>query len=580
MPNPIKQIKQWKQRRDERPKEFSFAFGEQDYMDIISYGGMEEQPDYLIIDNQYVRTLFIAGYPHEASSGWIDALVNFPYNIDISYHVEGVDSQYALPKLRRRITQLEAAKRARIRDNKIANIEDDDKLESAIALQQKITRGQEKLYLVGVYIALSAESVEELEKVTKLLETTMASKMFFTRIAKYQQVEGLQTILPRGEDLLNQKRNLDSSSAALAFPFMSSELVQESGILYGTNKSSSSLVILDRFSLHNANSIVFANSGSGKSYMSKVEILRQLMQGTKVIVIDPEQEYKKLTESVDGTYVRIAAKSDEKINPFDLTSTAHDDEELAQHIQDLSEVISLMVDGLAKDEKAGVDKAMVAVYDKAKKGTQPLLRDFYAQLKNMGYHQLCNRLEKYTKGSASGILDSPTNIELNNRLVVFDTKELPKNLHRIMMMVIANFVQNTVLTKPEKRILVIDEGWTLLEEEQSARFISGLVRRARKYYLGVSMISQQARDFLKSDAGQGIASQSALRILMKQDSTSIKSVESEFGLSKVESKFLLTCGRGDALIIADQNHVEVNVVASDEEHPLITTNPAEVHGKK
>jgi conjugal transfer ATP-binding protein TraC len=574
--HPIKQYRGWKQQRAERPKELALTFGEQDNLDVLSYAGLEEQADYLCIDGIYTRTLFISGYPFVASSGWLDNLINFNHDADISYHVHEVDALQALPKLHRKITELESRRRAMMRDGKIVGSEITDPLDSAMELRDKIQRGQEKLFQMSIYIGLRADSLAELDKVTKLLETTMSARLFYTKSARYQQLGALQSILPRGEDQLNQRRNLDSSSAALTFPFMSSELVQESGILYGVNKSNNSLVILDRFSLHNANSITFAQSGSGKSYTTKVEILRQLMQGTKVIVIDPEREYKNLSESVGGTYIKLSAKSKDKVNPFDLATTFHAMSDLSEHIQDLTEVISLMAEGLDKREKAAVDKAILKIYKKAK-DEQPLLQDLYAELHTLGQLQLCERLEKYISGSLAGVFNTHTNIKLENRLVVFDIKDMPENLRQIMMLIISNFVQNQVKAKPEKRLLVIDEGWLLLEHEESARFVAGLVRRARKYYLGVSIISQQANDFLHSDYGRAIASQSALRILMRQDTTTIKGVVAEFSLSEYEQNFLLTSERGDALIIADQNHVAVKVVASDKEHPLITTNPAEVY---
>ncbi|MDO8657984.1 MAG: ATP-binding protein, partial [Candidatus Levybacteria bacterium] len=427
-----------------------------------------------------------------------------------------------------------------------------------------------------------------LNKITTLLETVMSTRLFYIKTASFQQIEGLQSTLPRGENLLNQKRNLDSSSAALTFPFVSSELVQESGILYGINKSNNSLVIIDRFSLNNANTIIFAQSGSGKSYTAKVEILRQLMQGTKVIVIDPEREYKQLAESVNGTYIKLSSESKEKINPFDFTySSLNQENGLAEHVQDLTEIISLMVGGLSSEEKAAIDKAILQTYKqfgftmngkniKAKQKDFPLLKDFYKILKDMKQKDLCNRLEIFVKGSLSSVFDSLTNIELDNRLVVFDIKDLKDSLRQIMMLAVANFVNSQVKSNPQKRILVIDEGWMLLQHEESARFISGLVRRARKYYLGVTIISQQANDFLNSDYGRAIASQSSLRILMRQDTTTIKKVSQEFKLSEYEEHFLLTCDKGEALIIADQNHVALKVVASEKEHPLITTNPSEV----
>ena len=579
MNNPINLVnlaKDWKQQRDERPKELALEYGEQDHVDLLSYAGLEEQADYLSIDGVFIRTLFISGYPFVASSGWLDSLINFNHDADVAYHIHEVGALQALPKLNRKITELESTKRAMIRAGKIIGSEVTDPLESAMDLRDKIQRGQEKLFQTSIYISLRGSTLAELDKVTKLLETTLSARLFYAKTARFQQLEALQSILPRAEDQLSQKRNLDSSSAALSFPFVSSELVQESGILYGVNKSNNSLVILDRFSLHNANSIVFAQSGSGKSYATKVEILRQLMQGTKVIVIDPEREYKKLTESVGGTYIKLSAQSKEKVNPFDLATTFHSRSDLSEHAQDLTEVISLMAEGLSSREKAAVDKAILKIY-RAAKTTQPLLEDLYAELHNLGQLKLNERLEKYISGSLADVFNAQTNIRLDNRLVIFDIKDLPESLRQIMMLIISNFVQNQVKALPEKRLLIIDEGWMLLEHEESARFVAGLVRRARKYYLGVSIISQQANDFLKSDYGRAIASQSALRILMRQDTTTIKNVVSEFNLSEYEASFLLTCERGDALIIADQNHVAVKVVASDKEHPLITTNPAELY---
>ena len=565
-----------KQARIERQKELNITFGEQDAVDVLSYAGLEENIDYLNIDGVYMRTLYISGYPFVANSGWMDSLINFNHDTDISYHVHEVSALSALPKLHRKITELESTKRAMMRAGKIVGSEITDPLESAMELRDKIQRGQEKLFQMSIYICIRAESLEELNKITKLLEATLSARLFYSKVARYQQLEALQSILPRAEDQLAQKRNLDSSSAALTFPFMSSELVQESGILYGVNKSNNSLVILDRFSLHNANSITFAQSGAGKSYTTKVEILRQLMQGTRVIVIDPEREYKRLTESVGGTYIKLSAKSKQKINPFDLATTFSKASDLSEHTQDLMEVIGLMAEGLTSREKAAVDKTILKIYKQAKKN-QPLLEDLYTELHKLGQLKLCEKLEKYISGSLADVFNSQTNIELDNRLVIFDIKDLPESLRQIMMLIISNFVKNQVMAKPEKRLLIIDEGWLLLEHEESARFVAGLVRRARKYYLGVSIISQQANDFLKSDYGRAIASQSALRILMRQDTTTIKGVVSEFNLSEYEQSFLLTCERGDALVIADQNHVAVQVVASDKEHPLITTNPAELY---
>ncbi|MFA4996432.1 MAG: DUF87 domain-containing protein [Patescibacteria group bacterium] len=411
--------------RNEKQRTINFHLGEQDQLDFITYAGLEENPDYLIIDGRYVRTLFVSGYPYTASSGWLNHLINFNHNVDISYHIEPVDATYALPKLNRKITELISTKRAMERDGKIIGSELLDPLESAIELRDKIQRGQENLFQVSLYITLSANNLIDLDKTTKLLETVLATRLFYTKNAIYQQLEGLQSVLPRGDNQLAQKRNLDSSSAAMTFPFISSEFVQESGILYGINRSNNSLVIVDRFALPNANSILFAQSGAGKSYTAKVEILRHLMQGTKVIVIDPEREYRRLADSVKGTYIKLSVHSEEKINPFDLTVNAFNEaDSFTDHVQSLTEIISLMAEGLSAEEKSVVDQAIMKTYRKFGWGkkqrkreseTYPLLYDFYLTLKSLKQPKLCRRLEKYTTGSLAEVFDSQTNLYLENR---------------------------------------------------------------------------------------------------------------------------------------------------------------------
>lgn len=579
-----KRVSKFRKTRADQKKSVEITFGDQDYVDLISYAALQENSDYIELDGKFVRTLFISGFPFVASTGWLSNLINFNHNIDISYHIEEVDALLAVPKLTRKITELESRRRSMTQSGKIVGSEILDPLASATSLKESILRGQEKLFQVSIYITVFGDSLSELNKTTTLLEAALATKLFYTKTASYQQIEGFQSILPRGENILAQKRNLDTSSAALTFPFTSSELVQESGILFGINKSNNSLVIIDRFSLNNANSITFAQSGSGKSYTAKIEILRQLMQKTKVIVIDPEREYKQLSESLNGTYIKLSANSEEKINPFDFSLSSHEGEGLSEHIQDLTEIISLMAGGTNSDEKAAIDRALIKTYKKfgwslksksKKTSTYPLLKDFYKTLQEDKASSLIKKLEKFTKGSLSSVFDKQTNIELKNRLVIFDIKDLPESLRQIMLVITANFVYNQVKKDPSRRLLVIDEGWLLLEHEESARFVSGLVRRARKYYLGVNIISQQASDFLNNTYGKAIASQTSLRILMRQDTTTIKRVVEEFKLSEYEEKFLLTCEKGEAIVIADQNHVAIKIIASELEHPLITTDPHE-----
>lgn len=584
----LRRIKKRKAQKLLEKKAVQFNFGGQDQLDLISYSGLAEESTYLQMGDKFVRTLFISGYPYVASVGWLNMLINFNHNIDISHHIEQINPLLALPKLNRKITELESTKRTMQKQGKVIGSEITDPLESAIELKDKIQRGQEKLFQVSIYMTITADSVSDLNKITTILETVMSTRLFYIKTATFQQLEGLQTALPRGENKLGQNRNLDSSSAALTFPFVSSELVQESGILYGINKSNNSLVIVDRFSLNNANAIIFAQSGSGKSYTAKVEILRQLMQGTRVIVIDPEREYKQLTKSVKGTYIRLSATSKEKINPFDFSLKSYNGKNnLAEHIQDLTEIVSLLVGSLNSEERAVIDKALIATYKnfgfsmRMKKFTDkqkfPLLKDLYKTLKKMKQKDLCDRLERFVSGSLSTVFDGQTNVNLDNRLVVFDIKDLDESLRQIMILATANFVHSQVKADPQKRILVIDEAWILLQHEESARFLAGLTRRARKHYLGVTLISQQANDFLNQEYGRAIASQSSLRILMRQDTTTIKKVAQEFNLSEYEQRYLLTCDKGEGLIIADQNHVALKVVASEKEHPLLTTDPREIY---
>lgn len=572
--NPLTKLQEYQEKRDSKPRQYTLTFGEQDPMDIISYAGMEERPDYLVIDGQFRRTIFISGYPIRAEVGWLNSLIHINEDIDVSYHIEQVDSIVALKKLERKITQLESMRRASVRDKGSVHPSISDPLTSAKRLRDSIRRGHQKLFNVSIYATLLANSLEELDRITDSLKSSLNARLFYTKVAQYQQVEGLQSTLPRGEDILAQRRNMDSDTASLTFPFVSAELVQREGILYGINKSNNSLVIIDRFSLPNANSITIAQSGSGKSYTTKVEIQRQLMQGTDVIVIDPEREYLNLAHSIGGTYIELSAQSEQKLNPFDMVTTSRSTEQLSAHAQDLTDVIALMVEGLTAQEKAAVDKAILAVYS-VKQDKSPVLEDLYNQLKKMKQVELCNRLEKYISGTLSNVFNHQTNIKLENRLVVFDIKDLPESIRQVMMMIVANFVQNKVKLEPRKRLLVIDEGWMLLEHEETARFIGGLVRRARKYGLGVSIITQQANDFLTNKYGRAIASQSSLRILMRQDTTTIEQVAKEFRLSDYEKSCLLVADKGDALILADQQHVYLRVTASSEEHPLITTNPLE-----
>lgn len=561
---------------DKTPKQKKLGYSNTDVMDVLSYAALEEQQDHLIIDGKYRRTLYIAGYPPGAENGWLNSLLHFSTNMDLSLHIERCDDALALKKLHRQRVSFESEILQRQHQSRIITAEEFDRRDTAEQMHTDIIRGESKLFWVSIYVSFVADSLKELNDTTELLESELGKQAFVSRVARAQQIEGFQSVLPRGEDVLAQRSDHSTASAGLMMPFVSSESADPNGILFGINKLNNSLAIIDRYSLPNYNSITFAQSGSGKSYASKVEILRLLARGTSVIVIDPEREYKNLSDSVNGTYIKLSPSSNDKINPFDTASTATTRGELSDHIQSLTELITLMTGGLNDMEAAVLDKAILKVYDKFTDRT-PLLEDLHDELgKHKDARELCVRLDRYINGSLAGMFNKHTNINLDNRLVVFDIKDVPSNqMRQLAMMVIANFVENTVKRRPKRRLLVVDEAWLLLQYDESARFIAGLTRRARKYHLGVAMISQQANDFLKNKYGQEIASQSALRILMRQDSTSIKDVVEQFRLSEQEEMFLSSCRTGEALVIKHQQHISLSVVASPSEHPLITTDPTE-----
>ncbi len=421
--------------KNNQPKNNNFLLGQQDHLDLISYSGLEENTHHLIINNQLLKTIFISGYPYVASTGWLNNLINYNHDIDLSYHIDLINSIDALPKLQRKITELESTKRLMRKNGKLIGPDIADPLQSAISLRDKIIRGQEKLFQIGIYITIKANSLNDLEEKTKNIETILASHLFYTKNATYQQLDAYESTLPKAKDLINQKRNLDSTALSLTFPFISSELVQENGILYGINKNNNSLVIIDRFNLNNANSIIFAQSGSGKSYAMKIEIMRQLIKDVQVIIIDPEQEYKKLSEEFDGTYIQLSTNSKQKINLFDLELSHQTKESLSDHIQNIISIISLMVDGLSSEDKSILDKAIINIYEKFKEET-PILQNLYNEIQELGDQNLANRLEKFISGSLKEIFNFQTNIDLANNLIIFDIKDIADNLRQLIIMII------------------------------------------------------------------------------------------------------------------------------------------------
>ncbi len=570
----------------ERLKEFSR--GLVTIQDIIAPEAIEVDFTYQKINSTYTRTLFVAGYPRTVPANWLSPLINFPHQLNISMFVFPVDVKEVLDNLKRKITEMEAEISSDIRSGKISNINTEVKLEDARVIREQLAKGAERFYQFGLYVTIQAKSKDELERVTKSLQSTLGSLLIVSKKATLQMDEGFKTTLPMGVDKLLVTRNMDTTSLATTFPFTSSELTMETGIMYGINEHNDSLVIFDRFKMENANMVVFAKSGAGKSYTVKLEIMRQLMFGVDVLVLDPEHEYDDLAQSVGGEYINFNFNSEKKVNPFDLSALYEEGEnELGQKIISLHGLLKVMLGEMTPTQDAMLDRALVAAY-KAKgitpdPATQtnepPLMEDLYKALigmENAEANDIAARLEKFITGSFRGIFDHPSNFDITNQFTVFSVKDMEEELRPIAMFIVLDFIWTRVKKNLKKRLLIIDEAWYFMKHPDSASFIHGMVKRARKYYLGITTITQDVEDFLHSDYGKAIVTNASIQFLMKQSTASVPMLTETFYLSEGERQLLVSADVGEGIFFAGQNHVALRVVASDEEHQVITTNPEEI----
>lgn len=573
-------------RTIEKVKEFSQ--GLVSIQDIIAPEAIEVDFTYQKINSTYTRTLFVAGYPRTVPANWLSPLINYPWQINVSMFVFPVDASEVLDDLKRKITEMEAEIQSDIRAGKISNINTEIKLNDARVIREQLAAGSERFFQFGLYVTIRADSLEQLDKVTKNIQSTLGSLLIVSKKTTLQMDEGFKTTLPMGVDKLLVTRNMDTTSLATTFPFTSSELTMETGIMYGINEHNESLVIFDRFKMENANMVIFAKSGAGKSYTVKLEMLRQLMFGTEIICLDPEHEYEDLAKTVGGEYINFTFGSETKINPFDLSNMYEEGEnELGQKIISLHGLLKVMLGEMTPQQEALLDRALVASY-KAKgitpdPATQtnepPLMEDLYKALigmENEAANDISARLEKYITGSFRGIFDKASNIDITNQLTVFSVKEMEENLRPVAMYIILDFIWTRVKKDLKKRILVIDEAWYFMKHPDSASFIHSMVKRARKYYLGVTTITQDVEDFIHNDYGKAIVSNASIQFLMKQSTSSIPVLAETFYLSEGERQLLVSADVGEGVFFAGQNHVALRVVASDEEHQVITTNPEEI----
>lgn len=556
--------------------------------DVVAPQSIEEDFDYLKINDVYFRTIFVGGYPRFVAPGWLEPVVNFDSSLDISFYVYPVDGKSVLDDLRRKIAEMEAEISTDIERGKIVDPSTQAKLEDAKALQEQLVKGIERFYEFSFYITIPANSVDELNHVTKQIESQLGSLLIVSKHAVLDMEEGFLSTAPMGMDRLNITRNMDTTSVATTFPLTSTELSSDRGVLYGINSQNESFIIFDRFSLENSNMVIFATSGAGKSYFVKLEALRSLMTGTEVIIIDPESEYKPLTQAVGGEFISFSFNAPAKINPFDLAQIREEGEnQLGQKILSLHSLLKVIMGQITPTQEALLDRAFILTY-RAKGITMdpdtqskepPLMEDLYKTLIGMEVPEaldLAARIEKFVRGSFTGIFDKQTNINITNPFTVFSIKDLQDALRPIAMFIILDFIWTRVKKDLRKRVLVAEEAWQMMKFADTAQFLWSVVKRARKYYLGLTTITQDVEDFLSQDIGKAIVTNSALQVLLKQSPAAIDKIGEVFYLSQGEKQLLLAANVGEGIFFAGPHHAPIRVVASQEENKLITTKPSEM----
>lgn len=564
--------------------------------DIIAPSSMEVTPQYLRLGEWFVRTIFVTDYPRTLSVGWFSPILNLSQTLDVGMFFYPIDSAVILKQLKKKVGILSAQISGDAERGAPRNPENETALRDIENLRDQLTQGTERFFQYGLYITLYEKNVEALDKLTERVELMLGGQLVTSRRSFFQTEQGFNATLPIGNDELMIGFNMNSSPAAASFPFMSSDLTSDNGVLYGINRHNNSLVIFDRFSLQNANYTVFATSGAGKSYAIKLEVLRSIMMGADVIIIDPEMEYKHLSDAVGGTYINVSLSSESKINPFDLPRAVGSQLEagdiLRSAVISMKGLVRIMMtdpnnpqDRLTHADDSLIDRALLETYAKKDitadsdltKIEAPLMEDFQEVLNGLeGGDALAARLEKYTRGTFSGLFNHPTNVDMKNQLVVFSVRDLEDELRPMAIYTIVNYIWNVVRSSLKKRILVIDEAWWLMQHEDSAKFIFALVKRARKYYLGVTTITQDVNDFLGSQYGKAILNNSALRLLLKQSSAAIESVANIFLLTEGEKYLLLEAAVGEGIFFAGTKHAAIKIVASYTEDQLITSDPRQL----
>ena len=572
----------------------AFEQGTNTLRDLISPSAIEIHSDYFRLGTKYGRTLYVYAYPRTLFTGWISPIINIDEVIDVSMYIYPVESAVVMKNLRTKATQLEASMNLNAEKGKIRDPELQAALEDTEELRDQLQLGAERFFRFGLYVTIWGDSLDELKFVQQKIETIFGQQMIFSKVANSQQEQGLNSIMPQCTDQLQIRRNMNTGAISTSFPFTSADLTQDKGILYGINMHNNGLVIFDRFSLENANMVVFAKSGAGKSFTVKLEALRSMMTGSEIIIIDPENEYQKLCDAVGGSYVRLSLNSDVRVNPFDLPKVVDSedaDDALRANLVTLHGLFRLMLGGagstgqaaLTPNEEADLDQALIDTYARAgitsdpltHQSTPPTIANLYDTLLHMGGSgpQLAQRLRKYTTGTFAGIFSQQSNIDINNQMVVFNIRDLEDELRPVAMYIVLSHIWNVVRANQKKRLLIVDEAWQLMQYEDSANFLFSLAKRARKYYLGLTTITQDVEDFMGMKMGRAIVANSSMQLLLKQSSSAVDVLADVFKLTEEERRRLSNFPVGQGLFFAGQNHVHIQVIASETEESLITTNP-------
>ncbi len=584
--------------KEQAEVEQAFLTGIRTLRDFIAPSSIEFAVDHFRLGAKYGRTIYVYGYPREIFTGWLSSIINIDEVLDLSMFIYPVDTVVVLDNLRKKVTQLEAdmsigAEKGKVRDPGL-----EAALSDAEELRNQLQIGSERFFRYGLYVTTYADSLDELNFIQHKIETIFGQQLVFSKVASSQQEQGLNSTIPQLADQLQIRRNMNTGAISTSFPFTSADLTDGKGVLYGINMHNNGLVIFNRFSLENANMVVFAKSGAGKSFTVKLEALRSMMLGSEILIIDPENEYQKLCDAVGGSYIRLSLNSDTRINPFDLPrviDTDEADDSLRANLVTLHGLLRQMLGGsqstadgqvimgLTATEEADLDQALIDTYARVgitsdpltHNSTPPTITDLYDTLLHMegSGPGLAQRLRKYTSGTFAGIFSQQSNIDIDNSMVVFNIRDLEDELRPIAMYIVLSHIWNITRTQQKRRLLIVDEAWQLMKYDDSANFLFSLAKRARKYQLGLTTITQDVEDFMGSKMGRAIVANSSIQLLLKQSSSAVDVLSNVFKLTEEEQKRLANFPVGQGLFFAGANHVHIQIQASDTEYGLINTSP-------